>query len=127
MSATLPRCVHGIYLVTCADCKPKESRASSVAYAPPSRPSIEVRPPPLAQLSDIWPTYARWNSAIAEELFGGRWRGQPVYLDLGAETLSKIANRTGVTGPDPSSDFVGAIKSTLSLPPADTRVFEAHK
>src|ERR1051325_11387195 len=127
MPVTLPRCVHGIYLVTCADCKPKPAGAAEPRHTPRPRGQAEVRPAPAAQLSDIWPKYARWNSAIAEEFFAGRWRSRPVYLDLSVETLSRIAHRAGVPEGDPNSEFVGAIKATLSLPPTDARVFEAHK
>lgn len=64
---------------------------------------------------------------IAEEFFSGQWRGLPVYLDLEADILARIAQRAGARGSTPQSQFIKVIKSTLNLPPTDDRVFRQHR
>lgn len=58
--------------------------------------------------------YDRWNSAIADEFFSGRYGGRPVYLDLEDDALERIKAAAGGQG-DPSEGLVAAVKPSIRL------------
>jgi hypothetical protein len=70
---------------------------------------------PNVGLAEFYPHYARWNGAIGDEFFAGKWRGVPVYLDVSSDTLTACARRVGIETPNPRADFVEAVASTLNL------------
>jgi hypothetical protein len=74
-----------------------------------------------------WEAYERWNDAIVEEFFDGRWKQRPVYLDLEDAALERVAHSVGVAPGSARPEFVTAIKSTLHLEPEGERVFGRHR
>src|SRR5437016_63834 len=108
MTLNLPRCIHDMYVSTCADCRrPSATTPKAVSGKAPS-PDTEAMSgglPPTALLS---PSYARWNSAVANEFFSERSCDLPVYLDIGAETLTRLASAEAIPTADPCRDFIDA-------------------
>ena len=73
-----------------------------------------------------WMTYTRWNAAIATEFFSGRYGGRPVYIDLEADALGRIAQAIGLEhGGSVEERLTSAVVPTLGL--ADgASLFGAH-
>ena len=74
-----------------------------------------------------WPSYDRWNAAIADEFFAGRYGGHPVYLDLEDDALARIAGAAvGDDVQDPRAGLIDAVRPTLYLVPRMS-IFRAHR
>lgn len=80
------------------------------------RGTVNVYSAPSTSLADDdWSRYDSWNAAIAEEFFGGRWGGRPVYLDLEDDVLERVTRTAQATGPDEAPDLIAAVRPTLRL------------
>lgn len=73
-----------------------------------------------------WAQYDHWNSAVAEEFFGGRHGGRPVYLDLEDNVLSRVAQATGASGLEAGKTLVDAVGPTLAILERGS-IFGAHR
>ncbi len=73
-----------------------------------------------------WINYDRWNSALAEEFFTGRFGGRPVYLDLEDDVLARVAEVAGASSVDPRECLLDVIKPTLFVLPR-LSIFRAHR
>ena len=74
-----------------------------------------------------WNRYDKWNSAIAQVVFGEHAAGQPVYLDLEADILARIAKDAGCrVGAEPDEELIEVVKATLSPADSSTGVFGGH-
>jgi hypothetical protein len=71
-----------------------------------------------------WKSYDRWNAAIAEVLFCGRYGSRPVYLDFEEETLREVAHKAGANG-EPAAALVAAVAPTLDLETSE-HLLEPH-
>jgi hypothetical protein len=61
-----------------------------------------------------WAVYARWNAALVDEFFAGRYGGRPVYIDLEEDALARVGARVGVdAGADVGEGLVAAVVPTL--------------
>jgi len=60
-----------------------------------------------------WQAYDRWNAAIAEEFFSGRYGGRPVYLDLEDDVLARLAKSAAEDPGSPRDALVAAVRPTL--------------
>lgn len=58
----------------------------------------------------VWTQYDEWNAALARHFFSDEFAGVPVYLDVDAETLQRVAEVIGADGAD---SLVQAVRSTL--------------
>ncbi len=58
--------------------------------------------------------FERLNEAVADELFGSDYAGNPVYALADIVTLQQIAMRAGLEG-DPLSSIVKVVRSTLAI------------
>lgn len=74
-----------------------------------------------------WTAYERWNAAIADEFFAGRYGGRPVYLDLEDDALGRIAvAATGQAMVDARAGLIDVVRPTLYLLPRRS-IFSAHR
>jgi hypothetical protein len=126
LALDLPKCVHDIYLQTCSICRRLPPVANSTARRSGLATHSRANQSPL-RLSDLAPDYAPWNSAVAEVFFSERSRDTPVYLDIGSETLARLASRVAPSAIDPRRDFIAAVKGTLSLRIREGLVFDAQQ
>lgn len=69
----------------------------------------------VAVASESWATYDRWNDAVAREFFAGRYGGRPVYLDLEAESLRRIATELEIPASAAEAQLIEAVRPTLRL------------
>lgn len=83
----------------------------------------QLAPVPKA---DGWPAYYRWNQAIAETVFSSSAAGLPVYLDLEADLLDRLAQKADAAG-DPRLELAAAVRATLELQSGRTSVFRRHQ
>ena len=86
----------------------------------------ELKSADQEHLSGPWPVYDRWNSAVADEFFDGKWRDRPVYLDLESDVLERIASKAGADPATARDAFTSAIVATLELERQRIRVFSQH-
>jgi len=63
---------------------------------------------------EVWERYDRWNLAVADEFFVGRYGGRPVYLDLEDDALERIKASAGDEG-DASDALVAAVRPSIRL------------
>ena len=73
-----------------------------------------------------WSEYRRWNDAIADEFFSGRFGGRPVYLDLEDDVCQAIAERVDFDGPDPREALLAATTPTLTVGVDGMGTFSDH-
>src|SRR4051794_13877151 len=73
-----------------------------------------------------WSAYDRWNRAIADEFFTGRYGGRPVYLDMEDDALARIAAAAESPGEEPRAEFIEVVRPTLYLLPRFS-IFRAHR
>lgn len=74
-----------------------------------------------------WVEYDRWNSVLAEQLFGEGGADLPVYLDVDQGVLEQCAKAVGVEGAQAQASLVAAVRSTLGLDdPVSGRVLREH-
>ena len=74
-----------------------------------------------------WERYGSLNAAIAEEVFGEGAAGRPVYLDLEADALARIARRVGGTrATSPDDVLCEVVGGTLPDPGGSVGVFSEH-
>ncbi len=74
---------------------------------------------------DAWAGYDRWNDLLAAELFPETEQPSPVYLDLEADVLSRVAARIGVPEDGVVQALAGAVASTVEVESA--RAFRHHR
>ena len=77
-----------------------------------------------------WCAYNIWNEALTQEFFGGSRAGRPVYLDLEADVLDRLAAAIGapadLAAANPTQAFTRSVARTLELRPYDAPMLEAH-
>lgn len=73
-----------------------------------------------------WEAYFRWNSAVADVLFGPSAAGVPAYLDLEGEVLEEIAGKAEPGCEDPKKALAAAVKATLLLEGTGKGAFSEH-
>jgi hypothetical protein len=73
-----------------------------------------------------WAAYRRWNAALADEFFGGRYGGRPVYLDLEPDALRRVARAAEHDGDDPEHGLIAVVGPTLHLG-MGVSLFGAHR
>lgn len=82
----------------------------------------------IATADDLaWPAltslpvpYLRWNKAIGEYVFRRENVLRPVYLDIDADRLTRIAAHAGLPVEQSEQEFIAAVRSALSLDQAET-------
>lgn len=75
-----------------------------------------------------WRRYLAYNRAIAEQIYGPHAAGRPVYLDLEDELLKRVVAAADPSNSEsPKDALFGAVRDTLSIPPAGHgSIFSAH-
>ena len=73
-----------------------------------------------------WQEYRRWNDAIAEDFFSGRFGGRPVYLDLEEDVCGRIARTAGFSEGDPKQAIFDATTPTLTAGVDGQGTFSGH-
>ena len=73
-----------------------------------------------------WELYDAWNAGIKREVFSGQWAGQPVYLDLEPEVLSRLSRAVGDGGSTPSECLTAAVRPTLHPRADGVGLFSQH-
>jgi len=62
---------------------------------------------------DAWTAYERWNELLADELFPVVEHPVPVYLDVEADVLARVAGRAGIKADDVITSLALAVAATV--------------
>lgn len=81
---------------------------------------------PTSATGDRWSRYRRWNTALADVVYGPSVEGLPAYLDLEDDVLALAADRAGADG-DPREALIAAVRATLGPFGVNNSIFEAHR
>lgn len=74
---------------------------------------------------DSWSRYEKWNSALADVVYGAESSGQSVFLDLDDDVLERVAVAAGEPGA-PRGGLAAAVRPTLNRPGHSAGVFGGH-
>ncbi|MDC0359168.1 hypothetical protein OAM92_00390 [Acidimicrobiales bacterium] len=80
----------------------------------------------MAESSEEWDRYKRWNIAIADVVYPVSEAGIPVYLDLEDDVLAAIAAIAEPNVSEPGEALVEAVKATLTFGRGPGKVLRQH-